>query len=1389
MSVTSIFEPPGATVDIDQDSLFRGADDKLYISLTHKLKSSLVTLLQREFSLTVTDENELMGTLNSHFGGVKQFRAQSLAGEGDQHRIKIFLPIESQTLCLDAYVNEENLTAYKAYKSSIEYDGKRKNVRSFEKTYTANLVFGKGRSEFSRSCTIVNLKHDLNSLRDKGRIKKAVGIWETTLEIQEAYLKAKTIELNFDRSRFLDDESKIGLNVNEIDLFRNELETLKKKGGCLDLYGIDGGDTEEKIEGELILEAIEGSEAILRLGKDLCREIQAGAVQIPRQGRLVYAPDADMYQVKVQRKAIRRLILGEQNMPQLAEVLFADNDDLQLPPLGETKPLSSKDFLKPKKVNEEQRRAVEMALATPDCFFMQGPPGTGKTTFIVELSYQIAKAGGRVLICSQSNMAVDNALSRLDRSADILAIRLGSEHKVDAIGKPFYGDNAIRRWLAGLSDRAELQKEKLEILSRRSRLFDDHWTDMEEWQSLERDIDKINHDINSAVRSTTAIVDDSRSQLAVLNAELDSLSKLLESVRENGFCSIVKDSPEVLYWSFLDNGELYKAWSQQYIPSAAMVDSPWGSVEKIECYAGRFNSSVFIQQWGDYRKRIETQAQKLVTEYLDQNVIHKEIIHLINGKLAPAVKDARGMLEKIETRIGDFCRKSVIGWCLTGEPIPLYRIENVSATARFANEKINSLLLSIGDVGTEEDGQQKEPSVEAAFGDIFSISSPDSVTANLDSLRREIRQRMAVWDLSKVSIMTTIASIFSKSAAQNVKREEEAESSYKILASHIKRKFNSLFIVKEKKISIKRNINDSRLGKAIIDDINSHYRALESEHSEVMDRFSRVNQQRRDSQRKLDYLEEKIGELYADFLERTLGELIEINLIDRIQRTTSNDFDSTERDLRVLIETTEAAINRDRKYLQGEWLSQVQSQQNEQVRMLEALQDRERLSVNTLSTNIAKATADIIQLEQSLQDSEEDLSDYRLLWEDLRRECGLSDRYPAEDVDLDCLRRDRDDWLRACGGSADLLSIKVRLNRDWNDELYSALEQSTITTALRKAFDNQVNVVGSTCGHAGNYSRFLTRFPQFDCVIIDEISKATAIEILIPALLGKKVIFAGDYMQLPPILGHEESYATAADALGLESGQLKAELERNYFRERYLYFRNNFPDRSIGLTRQYRMHSDIMKSVNQFYVDPLELGEPGQDYLKLHSLTAGNWLTPNNHIVWIDLPYTKAMGFTQLGGSRYNTSEVNIIARLVDDLSVATASHGGASLDVGITSVYGAQTVKLSNRLGNNQYANLNLSISTVDQFQGREKEIMIVSLVMNRDKDNPAARILPSKYLQTPERINVAFSRAQQLLVIVGCSEVYCNMSFPAAKNYGNVMSIAKQTGGYYKVQDIDLV
>lgn len=129
---------------------------------------------------------------------------------------------------------------------------------------------------------------------------------------------------------------------------------------------------------------------------------------------------------------------------------------------------------------------MEKVLVCPDLTLIQGPPGTGKTTVIAEICYQIAKRGGKTLIASQGNLAVDNALSRLIHNPLIRALRKGNASRVEEEGLPFLEDRVIDKWL---TDTANSCEERLKTNRNNIKIFRELLTyaeDFNRYISLER---------------------------------------------------------------------------------------------------------------------------------------------------------------------------------------------------------------------------------------------------------------------------------------------------------------------------------------------------------------------------------------------------------------------------------------------------------------------------------------------------------------------------------------------------------------------------------------------------------------------------------------------------------------------------------------------------------------------------------------------------------------------------------------------------------------------------------------------------------------------------------------------------------------------------------------
>ena len=98
------------------------------------------------------------------------------------------------------------------------------------------------------------------------------------------------------------------------------------------------------------------------------------------------------------------------------------------------------------------------------------------------------------------------------------------------------------------------------------------------------------------------------------------------------------------------------------------------------------------------------------------------------------------------------------------------------------------------------------------------------------------------------------------------------------------------------------------------------------------------------------------------------------------------------------------------------------------------------------------------------------------------------------------------------------LPITNALQEEWLTLLKEANEHDL--DEIRKLYVQHANVIGTTCVASARRD-FMEEYPVFDVVIIDEVSKATPPELLLPMLKGKKIILVGDHHQLPPLVGQE----------------------------------------------------------------------------------------------------------------------------------------------------------------------------------------------------------------------------------------------------------------------------
>jgi hypothetical protein len=270
---------------------------------------------------------------------------------------------------------------------------------------------------------------------------------------------------------------------------------------------------------------------------------------------------------------------------------------------------------------------------------------------------------------------------------------------------------------------------------------------------------------------------------------------------------------------------------------------------------------------------------------------------------------------------------------------------------------------------------------------------------------------------------------------------------------------------------------------------------------------------------------------------------------------------------------------------------------------------------------------------------------------------------------------------------------------------------------------------------------------RFDLAVIDEACQSTEPGCWLPILRCDRVVLAGDHCQLPPTVVSREA---AAEGFGVSL----------FERLMALYG----PGIARRLKVQYRMNESIMEfSSAEFYEGQLEADASVGGHLLAGLPDVAAAALTQSPLEFLD---TAGAGFDEElepdGESRLNRQEAELVRRKVQELMDAGLAAG----DVAVIAPYAAQVRLLRERLDVP-----GLEIDSVDGFQGREKEAVVISLV----RSNPRGEI---GFLGDLRRMNVAMTRARRKLVVVGDSATLAGDPF-----YHRMIEYFEQRGAYRTV------
>ena len=343
-------------------------------------------------------------------------------------------------------------------------------------------------------------------------------------------------------------------------------------------------------------------------------------------------------------------------------------------------------------------------------------------------------------------------------------------------------------------------------------------------------------------------------------------------------------------------------------------------------------------------------------------------------------------------------------------------------------------------------------------------------------------------------------------------------------------------------------------------------------------------------------------------------------------------------------------------------------------------------------------------------------------------------------------------------------------------------ERQCVSTLVK-----QSKIILATLHGAGGHQ---LRGEDFDVVIIDEASQALEAQCWIPLLHAKKVVLAGDHLQLPPTVkslphpGHKTSLPVLPFTKPVENGSTKTpsdtttpekkpaggSLEITLF-TRLLSLHGEGIKRM--LTTQYRMHSLINAFPSRELYSDLLVSAPSVASRLLTNLSYSVSDTDDTRepLIFYD---TQGGDFPEavphaadaegrkgilMQDSKSNPSEAALATRHVRSLLAA----GVEEEDVAVITPYNAQVSLLASLL---KPAHPGVEIGSVDGFQGREKEAVVLSLVRSNVDDDGGGGASGGKgtikgrgevevgFLGEKRRLNVAMTRARRQLVVIGDSE-----------------------------------
>ncbi|MFM7619236.1 MAG: DEAD/DEAH box helicase, partial [Bacteroidota bacterium] len=279
---------------------------------------------------------------------------------------------------------------------------------------------------------------------------------------------------------------------------------------------------------------------------------------------------------------------------------------------------------------------------------------------------------------------------------------------------------------------------------------------------------------------------------------------------------------------------------------------------------------------------------------------------------------------------------------------------------------------------------------------------------------------------------------------------------------------------------------------------------------------------------------------------------------------------------------------------------------------------------------------------------------------------------------------------------------------------------------------DQASIVCTTL--VGSSSELLQNI-QFNVCVVDEAGQALEPATWIPVSKSKRLILAGDPMQLPATVFSQE-----ATRLGLNISLMERLIKMG--------------KKTHLLNTQYRMNDAIAAYSNTCFYEGKLLAHEKNAHWLVHSNIA-----PLQFIDTAGTGFNESVGDS--GGSVKNDGEAMLILKLLEELQLSCEIQ---NLSISIISPYRGQVEKLSQVL-----TGWNVQVDTIDSFQGQESDVVFISLVRSNDNGEVG-------FLSDVRRLNVAMTRARKCLRVIGDSSTISNHNF-----YSQFVDYCEKNNAYH--------